>query len=166
MPALTNDRSDAVEIRIPPRTEYLAMARDLVAAVVAQQAGVDSRRLDDLRVAVSEAVTNAIAAHQARRRPDRIRIWCIPTPGRVEIQVHDRGGGFDPTSVPDFPTPADPSRLLAEKGMGLWLMRIMSDEHDISSTRRGTEVRLVVHTSPASDAAARSGERKASGRSD
>ena len=166
MPALKNDRNDAVEIQIPPSTQYLAMVRDLVAAVVARQAGVESRRLDDLRVAVSEAVTNAIEAHQARRRPDRIRICCIPTPGRVEIQVHDRGGGFDPSSVPELPAPSDLRRMHAEKGRGLWLMRIMSDEHDISSTRRGTEVRLVVHTSPASETVGRSGGGEAAGRSD
>ncbi len=147
MPAFTNDRSGAVEIRIPPRTQYLAMVRDLVAAVVAQQAGVDPNRLDDLRVAVSEAVTNAIEAHAARGSSDPIRICCNPTPGRVEIGVHDRGGGFDPSDVPELPAPTDPRRLRAEKGMGLWLMRIMSDEHDIHSSRRGTEVRLVIHTS-------------------
>ena len=142
-----HDRGDAVEIRIPPRTEYLAMVRGFVSEVVAREAGVDAQRLDDLRVAVSEAVTNAIAAHAAHRIEDRIRVRCIPSPGRVEIQVHDRGGGFDPSRVPEPPEPTDPRRLHAEKGMGLWLMRIMSDDHAVSTSRRGTEVRLVVHTS-------------------
>ena len=96
---------------------------------------------------VSEAVTNAIAAHAAHRIEDRIRVRCVPSPGRVEIQVHDRGGGFDASRVPEPPEPTDPRRLHAEKGMGLWLMRIMSDDHAISTSRRGTEVRLVVHTS-------------------
>lgn len=149
MPASAQDRRDAVEIWIPPRTEYLAMVRGFVSEVVARQAGVDSQRLEDLRVAVSEAVTNAIAAHSARRTESRIRICCIPSPGRVEIQVHDRGGGFDPSGIPEPPAPSDPRRLATEKGMGLWLMRIMSDDHAISSSRRGTEVRLVVHTSSA-----------------
>ena len=31
--------------------------------------------------------------------------------------------------------------------MGLWLMRVMADDASIASRRRGTEVRLVVHTS-------------------
>ena len=142
-----HDRGDAVEIRIPPRTEYLAMVRGFVSDVVAREAGVDAQRLEDLRVAVSEAVTNAIAAHARRRITDPIRIRCVPSPGRVEIQVHDRGGGFDPSRVAEPPEPADPRRLHAEKGLGLWLMRIMSDDHAISSSRRGTEVHLVVRTS-------------------
>ncbi|MCY3924413.1 MAG: ATP-binding protein [bacterium] len=147
MAPAAHDRGDAVEIRIPPQTEYLAMVRGFVSEVVAQQAGVDARRLEDLRVALSEAVTNAIAAHARRRSADPIRIRCVPSPGRVEIQVHDRGGGFDPSSVPEPPEPTDPRRLHAEKGMGLWLMRVMSDDHAIASSRSGTEVRLVVHTS-------------------
>ncbi|MCE2525282.1 MAG: ATP-binding protein [Acidimicrobiia bacterium] len=142
-----HDRGDAVEIQIPPRTEYLAMVRGFVSEVVAGEAGVDAQRLEDLRVAVSEAVTNAIAAHAGRGIADPVRIRCVPSPGRVEIQVHDRGGGFDPSRVPEPPEPADPRRLYTEKGMGLWLMRIMSDDHAISTSRRGTEVRLVVHTS-------------------
>ena len=147
MAPAAHDRGDAVEIRIPPRTEYLAMVRGLVSEVVAREAGVDAQRLEDLRIAVSEAVTNAIAAHARRRIEDPIRICCVPSPGRVEIQVHDRGGGFDPSSIPEPPGPADPRRLHTEKGMGLWLMRIMSDDHAISTSHRGTEVRLVVHTS-------------------
>ncbi len=142
-----HDRGDAVEIQIPPRTEYLAMVRGFVSEVVAREAGVDAQRLEDLRVAVSEAVTNSIAAHARRRIEDPIRIRCVPSPGRVEIQVHDRGEGFDPSHVPEPPDPANPRRLYTEKGMGLWLMRIMSDDHAISTSRRGTEVRLVVHTS-------------------
>ena len=147
MAAAAHDRGDAVEISIPPRTEYVAMVRNFVAETVARQAGVDARRLEDLRIAVSEAVTNAIAAHAARRTVAPIRICCVPSPGRVEIGVYDRGGGFDPARVPDPPEPTDPRRLETEKGMGLWLMRIMSDDHSIATSRRGTEVRLVVHTS-------------------
>ncbi|MYE67377.1 MAG: ATP-binding protein, partial [Acidimicrobiia bacterium] len=131
----------------PPRTEYVAMVRRVVSEVVARQAGVDVQRLEDLRVAVSEAVTNAIAAHAARRGAETIRIRCVRGPGRVEIGVYDRGGGFDPAAVPEPPEPDDPRRLEVEKGMGLWLMRVMADDASIASRRRGTEVRLVVHTS-------------------
>lgn len=145
--AAAQDRDDAVQIKIPPRTEYVAMVRRLVTEVVAQQAGVDIHRLEDLRVAVSEAVTNAIAAHVARRSAAPITVRCTRTPGRVEIGVYDRGEGFDPDKVPEPPDPTDPGRLNTEKGLGLWLMRIMSDDHSIATSRRGTEVRLVVHTS-------------------
>ena len=149
MVASAHDRGDAVEIRIPPSTEYVAMVRNFVTEVVARQAGADPQRLEDLRIAVSEAVTNAVAAHAARRIDTPIRICCVRGPGQVEIGVYDRGGGFDPGRVPEPPDPTNPVRLSTEKGMGLWLMRIMSDDHSIATSRRGTEVRLVVHTSPA-----------------
>lgn len=147
MAAVAHDRGDVVEIKIPPRTEYVAMVRRLVTEVVARQAGVDVQRLEDLRVAVSEAVTNAVAAHAVRRISEPIRICCVRGPGRIEIGVYDRGGGFDPATVPEPPNPTDPRRLDTERGMGLWLMQVMSDDHSIATSRRGTEVRLVVHTS-------------------
>ncbi|MCY4630495.1 MAG: ATP-binding protein [bacterium] len=147
MAAAARDRGDAVEIKIPPRTEYVAMVRNLITEVVARQAGVEVQRLEDLRVAVSEAVTNAITAHDRRRIAAPIRICCVGAPGRVEIGVYDRGGGFDPAKVPEPFEATDPRRLQTEKGMGLWLMRVMSDDHSIATSRRGTEVRLVVHTS-------------------
>ncbi len=147
MVASTHGRGDAVEISIPPSTEYVAMVRNVVAEAVAQQAGVEPQRLADLRVAVSEAVTNAIAAHNACRIDTPIQITCVRGPGRVEVGVYDRGGGFDPAAVADPPDLSDPRRLYAEKGRGLWLMRVMSDDHSIATGRRGTEVRLVLHTS-------------------
>ena len=146
MAPASHDRGDAVEIRIPPRAEYVAMVRNVVSEVVARQSGVNVQRLEDLRVAVSEAVTNAITAHVARGVEVPIRIICLPTPGRVEIGVYDHGGGFDPAAAPGVASLEGPDGGLSEVGRGLWLMRIMSDEHSIASGRRGTEVRLVVHT--------------------
>ena len=65
MVAAADDRGDAVEIKIPPRTEYVAMVRRFVTEVVARQAGVDVQRLEDL------AGRRLRGRHQRRRRPCR-----------------------------------------------------------------------------------------------
>jgi anti-sigma regulatory factor (Ser/Thr protein kinase) len=56
---------EVVELEIPARPEFLALARLLVAAAVAGDPVFPEDRLDDLRLAVSEACTNAMEA-QAR----------------------------------------------------------------------------------------------------
>jgi serine/threonine-protein kinase RsbW len=52
-----------VELRVPPDVQYVGLAR-LVVTSAARQAGMTSERIEDLKIAVSEATTNAIQAHQ------------------------------------------------------------------------------------------------------
>ena len=49
----------AAELSIPPRTDQVRTAR-LVAAAAARRAGLDDETVDDVRLAVGEAVTRAV----------------------------------------------------------------------------------------------------------
>ncbi|MCB1248865.1 MAG: ATP-binding protein, partial [Acidimicrobiales bacterium] len=51
-----------VQLEIPARPEYLTLARQVVAAAAALEPTFADERIDDLRIAVSEAATNAIEA--------------------------------------------------------------------------------------------------------
>jgi len=138
-----------VILEIPARVEYLVLARQVVAAAAAVEPRLRDERIDDLRIAVSEATTNAIEAHADLSSPsseDRILIRCNLDDDRIEVSVFDQAGGFDPTRVADAPEPSAPDRLERERGLGLPLMRTLADESDISSTEGGTAVRLVVFT--------------------
>lgn len=148
MTAPAGDWRDSVELDVPASFEYLAVVRDLVISTVARGARVSLERLENLRVAVSEAVTNSMTASSANGSLKPIRVYCTPRRQRVEVRIVDHGGGFDPVSVAELPAPEDPRRLQHESGLGLTLMRSMVDEHSIRSTSDGTEVRLVVYTSP------------------
>src|SRR3712207_2212486 len=52
-----------VELRVPASAQYVGLAR-LVVTAAARQAGMTNDRLEDLKIAVSEATANAIQAHQ------------------------------------------------------------------------------------------------------
>lgn len=136
---------DVIELDLPARPEYLGVARMVVAAAAAAEPTFRPERIDDLKVAVSEAVTNAIEAHGREGVDDRVRLRCDLAGDRIEVEVVDRGAGFDPDAVSTAPSPEDPSRLEWERGMGLPLMRTLTDETVISSDEGGTTVRLVVH---------------------
>ena len=57
------ERSERVsQISMPPERSYVVIARNFVGDVAAEESWISASRLDDLRLAVSEAVTNAIVA--------------------------------------------------------------------------------------------------------
>jgi serine/threonine-protein kinase RsbW len=152
--------AEVVELEIPARPEYLALARLLVAAAVASDPMFPEDRLDDLRLAVSEACTNAMEA-QARatearaggngRSPDSepIQIRCQLGVEQVEVEVVDHGEGFDPDALSDHPPVTDPSRLDYERGLGIPLIRILTDEVEFNPSPNGTSVRMVLYASAA-----------------
>jgi serine/threonine-protein kinase RsbW len=134
-----------VELEIPAHRAYLAFARQVVSAAASVEPRFRKERIDDLRIVVSEAITNAVEAHLVQGRDDRIRIRCNLESDHIEVEVFDRGGGFDPDNVPVLPDIDSPERLDHESGLGLPLMRSLADETEIRTTQGGTTVRLVVH---------------------
>ncbi|MDY0168655.1 MAG: ATP-binding protein [Thermoguttaceae bacterium] len=73
-----------------------------------------------VRLAMEEAVVNAIAHGNHYDTAKLVRVRCWLGPDLVRIEVHDEGSGFDPACVPD---PTDPERLQCPCGRGLMLMR-------------------------------------------
>jgi serine/threonine-protein kinase RsbW len=134
-----------VELEIPARPEYLSLARLVVAAAASLEPRLHDERIEDLRVAVSEATTNAIESHANLDGEERIVIRCDLDDERIEVWIVDQGTGFDPANVRELPDIADPERLNYEGGFGLPLMRVLTDEAEIRSSPDGTAVKLVVH---------------------
>jgi serine/threonine-protein kinase RsbW len=132
-------------LEIPARVEYLVLARQVVAAAAAVEPRFHDERIDDLRIAVSEATTNAIEAQTDLAGSDRILIRCNLDDERIEVEVLDRAGGFDPHLVVSPPDAEALDRLEFERGLGLPLMKTLADETEIHSTDNGTAVRLVVY---------------------
>jgi serine/threonine-protein kinase RsbW len=131
-----------VELEIPARAEFVALARLVVAAMASTE--LPDERIDDLKIAVSEACTNAIEAHGAIEAHERVLVRCCVHHDRLEVQVEDRGRGFDPSTLTDHPPVTDPDRLRFERGLGIPLIRALVDEVEFSSSDGGTAVRIVM----------------------
>lgn len=143
MPALKRT-GQLLQLEIPAQPAFVGVARSVVAAVASTLEGIDDDRLEDLRVAVSEACTNAVEAHRRDAIDDRVVIRCTATESGLEVCIEDSGAGFDPNDVPSVPFGALPSAA-GERGWGIQLIQALVDEVSFRQTGDGTAVDLVVH---------------------
>ena len=134
----------AVELLVPPRSEYLQLVRAIVGATAAMEDGLHSGRVADLRLVASEAVANAIVAQGSILAADPILVRCELAGDRIVVEVTDHGPGFDLTAVPELPEVETPERLRHESGLGVSLMHRLSDAAEVESGPGGTLVRLVI----------------------
>ncbi|MGH2949849.1 MAG: ATP-binding protein [Solirubrobacteraceae bacterium] len=81
-------------------------------------------QVHDLRLLVSEVVTNAVR-HANLAAGDVIRLVVDLADHALRVEVHDPGGGF----VPSAPTP-DPAR---PSGWGLYLVAELADRWGVDS---------------------------------
>jgi len=144
------ERSERVsQISMPPERSYVVIARNFVGDVAAEESWISASRLDDLRLAVSEAVTNAIVAESEHGVQEQILIRCLADDAQFEVRIRDHAGGFDAPSVA-VPVPEpDPAR---EGGFGLPLMSALVDEASFEVSDDGTEVCLTLRRVVETDA--------------
>lgn len=138
---------ELVELDLPAKPEVVAVARLVVGSLAAADPAFTDDRAADLRLAVSEACTNAIQAQtRASGRtedPSPIRLRFKQTPGNLEVTVEDQGGGFDPGDLTAHPAVTDPARLEHEGGLGIPLLQFLADEVHFEPTGAGTIVRMI-----------------------
>jgi serine/threonine-protein kinase RsbW len=138
---------EVIELEIPARAEFVALARLVVSALAASDSTLGDERIDDLKLAVSEACTNAIEAHDAAGSDERVLVRCQAGADSLEVCIEDRGHGFDPADLPDHPPVTDPDRLKFERGLGIPLIKALVDDVQFRPTEHGTSVRLVMRLS-------------------
>jgi len=131
-----------VELRLPNRPEFVAVARLAVSAVACRM-NFDIEAIEDIKVAVGEACNNAIEhGCPASSGSEMIILRCDLEEGALAITVRDSGDGFDPATA----TRQRPSGTvtLSERGLGMLLIESLMDEVDFSSSPGdGTQVRMV-----------------------
>jgi anti-sigma regulatory factor (Ser/Thr protein kinase) len=91
---------ETIEIEIPPRSVYVGVVR-LALASLARAGGMDEDAVDDLKIAVSEACTNAVQSNeQAGGDPPVVVSWRVEGDHAV-VEVADRGTLYDSRDAGD-----------------------------------------------------------------
>jgi serine/threonine-protein kinase RsbW len=140
-----------IELEIPARAEYVGLVRLVVSSLASGRRTLPDERIDDLKLAVSEACTNAIEAHNDIDVEERVLVRCAEADDRLEVSIQDRGKGFDPEALPEHPPVTDPERLNFERGLGIPLIRTLVDDVAFEPSTDGTAVRLVMYCDAVGD---------------
>jgi serine/threonine-protein kinase RsbW len=123
---------------IDARPERLQEARDW-AHDAAAAAGLGEVDCFQIRLAMSEAVTNAIE-HGSRGPGDVIRVEAFVRDGRLMFEVSDTG---------TFIASLSGSTLDSESGRGLEVLAVIMDEVHITAGGRGSVLRFAKRLDPA-----------------
>lgn len=116
----------SVQLRIPARAEWVAVAR-LAAAAVGSRMRFSIDEIDDLKLAIAEACTSCI---QRSEGIENIDIRWDAAPGELRIKVTGDGRSPKLESV----KPSEDSKV---GGLGVFLIRALMDEveYDIEPQR-------------------------------
>ena len=130
-----NERG-VVELSIPAKPEYIALCR-LALAGLAQVREVGPEALADLKLALTEACSNSIRHAYEVGGAGVVDIRYELNGEKLAVEVADEGAGFA-ASPPDGPNGG-----LDEGGLGIAIIRALTDELAIESHGRGSRVRFV-----------------------
>jgi len=132
------------ELSVPsePGNERLAMEQ--VAGTV-EGLGLPDRTLERLKTAVAEATMNAMEHGNRYRVEVPVLIEVAASEADLSVRITDEGSGppaFDP-ETPDLAAKLD--GVQTPRGWGLFLIKSMVDEMNVTGDERHHTVELIVH---------------------
>jgi len=128
---------ETFHLEIPADENNLSEVRDFMADICAR-AGFSKRETSNTKLAVDEACTNIIK-HAYLNKGGEIRIDVQAEPGRVEVNIFDRGEPFDWSKVED-PDLEEYVEIGKKGGLGIFLMNRLMDELDYSASSSGNRL--------------------------
>ena len=135
---IERDGGRTVALRIPAKAEYITLCR-LALTGVGQVRGIGEDTLADLKLALTEAVSNSVR-HAYADGAGFVSIAYELTGDALAVEVVDDGKGFDP----ERPPPLEGEEL-TEGGLGIAIIRTIADEFELLSQPgvRGSRLRFV-----------------------
>lgn len=135
-----------IELRLPSKLGYERVAMD-TASSLARRMGFHQDRVEALKTAISEAVTNAIEHGNQHDAAMKVVVLLTARNDELIISVADQGRKtLEEACTQQTPQISD-AMLRADKGgWGIWLIRELMDEVEFTTEPSGgNQVRMVVH---------------------
>lgn len=126
---------DFIEMKVPAKTEYVGVVR-LSTSGIANRMGFNYEEIEDLKVAISEAMSNATTHAYEKDEGGEVTIGFGLYPDRLEVMVADRGGSFDLNNIKADIGPFENNKSIEEireGGFGLFLIEALMDKVEIKN---------------------------------
>lgn len=132
---------ERVVVNIPSNPVFERVVRASVDEI-GQTVGLTYERIEDLKLAVSEAVNNAID-HGNRREPTKqVEVVFALDAEKIEVRIRDEGTGIAQNNIT--------RRVVEERnldtgmlrGFGMYLISTLVDDYEVASSQGGTILTL------------------------
>jgi serine/threonine-protein kinase RsbW len=138
-----------IELRLPSKLGYERVAMD-TASSLARRMGFTTDRVESLKTAISEAVTNAIEHGNQQDAAMKVVVLLTALDDGLIVSVADQGCKLlDQDCTTTRPTIEDAFERDDKGGWGIWLIRELMDEVEFSTAPSGgNQIRMVIHLEP------------------
>jgi len=128
--------TDIFKFSVPGKPEYVGTVRMAISSL-ANNVGFDVEAIEDIKVAVSEACTNAI--RHGKQENGSFEVSCEMEKDKLVVSVIDQAGGYDQNAY------CEPCLSLPkEGGLGIFIIKALMDEVDIfTELGEGTKIKMV-----------------------
>lgn len=129
------DVHDEIVMSMPSKAEYVGVVR-LTVSAIANRMGFNIEDIEDIKVAVAEACTNAIRHSENHDFKVSFQVF----EDKMGISISDEGKGYqiDEMDDPDLNNPKE------EGGLGIFIIKSLMDEVDmISKVGEGTQIKMI-----------------------
>ncbi|WP_026908568.1 anti-sigma B factor RsbW [Paucisalibacillus globulus] len=126
---------DFIEMKFPAKPEYVGVIR-LSTSGIASRMGFTYEDIEDLKISISEAVTNVVNHAYEDKDNGEVTIGFGVYEDRLEVMVADHGGSFNLNEVKTKFGPYDSDESvenLREGGFGLFLINTLMDKVEINN---------------------------------
>ncbi|OFX18069.1 MAG: hypothetical protein A2Z18_07770 [Armatimonadetes bacterium RBG_16_58_9] len=118
-------QGEAIELEIPSAPEYVAIVRQAVEGI-ARRMNFDATQIEELKLAVGEACTNAVKYGCKRKGDGNVVVRCVVCADGLLVVIRNPVAECESPQVPDKPDPT------TEGGLGLYLIQHLVDEVNLS----------------------------------
>ncbi|CAA9392421.1 MAG: Serine phosphatase RsbU, regulator of sigma subunit [uncultured Rubrobacteraceae bacterium] len=143
-PPTDGSRRTLAELSVPSEPGNERWAMEEVAGTV-EGLGLPDRTLERLKTAVAEATMNAMEHGNRYREEAPVLIEVSATDADLRVKITDEGAGppaFDP-QTPDLAAKLEGEQT--PRGWGLFLIKSMVDEMNVTGDERHHTVELILH---------------------
>src|SRR5699024_274347 len=129
------EKFDFVEMKVPARPEYVGVVRLSVSGIANRQ-GFAYEAIEDLKVAISEAITNVVDHAYYQEDIGEVTIGFGIYDDRLEVMVSDQGDSFNLSEIKGGIGPYEGTESVekwSEGSFGLFLIDSLMDKVEINN---------------------------------
>ena len=135
-----SSKTQELSITIPSELNELNKIEHL-SGEIAEKMSLTEDQHDNLSIAVTEAVGNAIVHGNKKDPTKNVYITFKYDKNQVKVSVRDEGEGFKPDEVAN---PLDPNNLLKESGRCIFILKSLMDDVSFTFSPKGTSIHFVL----------------------